>query len=54
MKCRKCGKDCLDVDEDGLCEDCRDSDDEDDEDMTSEEMDDFATMVLNSPLSPLK
>ena len=54
MRCRKCGKETLDVDKEGYCEDCQEEDEEaeDDEEMTDEEMDDFATCVINSPFNP--
>ena len=51
VRCRKCGKEVLDIDEEGYCEDCSEED-EDDEEMTGEEMDDFATCIMNSPLNP--
>ena len=51
MRCKKCGKECLDLDSDGLCPDCADED-SDDEEMSGEEMDDFATCIINSHLNP--
>jgi len=52
VTCRNCGKDVPWVDDEGYCQDCNDSDDEDDEEWTGEEMDDFATCIINSPLNP--
>jgi hypothetical protein len=52
MKCRNCGKDAVWLDDEGICQDCLDSENEDDEEMTGKEMDEFATMIINSPLNP--
>lgn len=43
-KCRHCGKESDDLDENGLCPDCADEE--------KREMDDFATMIINSPFNP--
>jgi len=53
VTCRNCGKEVSWVDDEGICQDCL-NDDEDDEEKewTEEEMDDFATAVINSPLDP--
>jgi Zn finger protein HypA/HybF involved in hydrogenase expression len=45
VRCRNCGKEVEEVDEDGLCEECSDE-------WSDEEMDDFATMIINSPFNP--
>jgi len=50
VRCRKCGKEVDEVDEEGYCEDC--SEEEDNDEWSGEEMDDFATMIINSPLNP--
>jgi rRNA maturation endonuclease Nob1 len=47
VRCRGCGQEVDEVDEDGFCEDCS----EDDE-LSGEEMDDFATCIINSPFNP--
>lgn len=49
VRCRGCGQEVEEVDEDGFCEDCSE---DDDEEMSGEEMDDFATCIINSPFNP--